>query len=193
MTQFPGAQRPGPNRHFQHYPAHCINWDLASSLRYGRASDSIGFECALTQIRFTASYGATSKAQVCLFRRSHSAGRVATQGDRGATSRSGDFYHFRGYKFSPRLVQKPHLEMFQSGNSDDVRHNGAEVADRSFTNDNALEGFRRVVCFRILQSIGLSFSSTSVRFRILYSQLIRQRTSVRIECRQISTAQRTPS
>jgi alkanesulfonate monooxygenase len=55
---------------------------------------------------------------------------------------AGDFYRFRGYKLSPQPVQKPHPEIFQGGNSDDARRNGAEVADWYFMNGNDLDGFR---------------------------------------------------
>jgi alkanesulfonate monooxygenase len=37
------------------------SWDLQSNLRYARAAEAAGFEYALTQIRFTASYGASGK------------------------------------------------------------------------------------------------------------------------------------
>lgn len=55
---------------------------------------------------------------------------------------AGDFYRFRNYRLSPKPVQKPHPEIFQGGNSDDARVNGAEVADWYFMNGNDLEGFR---------------------------------------------------
>ena len=38
------------------------SWDLQSNLRYARAAEAAGFEYALTQIRFTASYGASGKS-----------------------------------------------------------------------------------------------------------------------------------
>lgn len=55
---------------------------------------------------------------------------------------AGDFYRFRNYKLSPKPLQKPHPPIFQGGNSDDARVNGAEVADWYFMNGNDLEGFR---------------------------------------------------
>lgn len=55
---------------------------------------------------------------------------------------SGDFYRFTNYNLSPKPVQKPHPEIFQGGNSDDARDNGAEVSDWYFMNGNDLEGFR---------------------------------------------------
>lgn len=39
-------------------------------------------------------------------------------------------------------MQKPHPEIFQGGNSDDARDNGAQVSDWYFMNGNDLEGFR---------------------------------------------------
>jgi alkanesulfonate monooxygenase len=42
----------------------------------------------------------------------------------------------------PKPLQKPHPEIFQGGNSDDARVNGAEVSDWYFMNGNDLDGFR---------------------------------------------------
>jgi alkanesulfonate monooxygenase len=53
---------------------------------------------------------------------------------------SGDFYRFTNYHLSPKPVQKPHPEIFQGGNSDDTRNNGAEVSDWYFMNGNDLNG-----------------------------------------------------
>ncbi|KAM0324639.1 hypothetical protein ACHAQA_008030 [Verticillium albo-atrum] len=55
---------------------------------------------------------------------------------------SGDFYRYTNYNLSPKPLQKPHPEIFQGGNSDDARVNGAEVSDWYFMNGNDLEGFR---------------------------------------------------
>jgi alkanesulfonate monooxygenase len=37
------------------------NWDLPSNVRYAKTAEEYGFEYALTQIRFTASYGAVNQ------------------------------------------------------------------------------------------------------------------------------------
>ncbi|KAK5657572.1 hypothetical protein OQA88_3146 [Cercophora sp. LCS_1] len=191
------------------------SWDLKSNLRYARAAETNGFEYALTQIRFTASYGAANQHESVSFSQAilsgteklkviaailpgpwnpavaakqiasidhYSEGRIAVNivsgwfkgeftaigewwldhaeryrrsnefmrclrgiwtapEDEGFTF-AGDFYRFRNYRLSPKPVQKPHPEIFQGGNSDDARHNGAEVSDWYFMNGNDLEGFR---------------------------------------------------
>lgn len=191
------------------------NWDLQSNLRYAQSAESAGFEYALTQIRFTASYGAAYQHESVSFSQAllqgtqrlkviaailpgpwnpavaakqlasidhYSNGRIAVNivsgwfkgeftaigewwlehaeryrrsnefiqclkgiwtapEDRGFTF-AGDFYRFRNYKLSPKPVQQPHPEIFQGGNSDDARNNGAEVSDWYFMNGNDLEGFR---------------------------------------------------
>lgn len=191
------------------------SWDLKSNLRYAQTAECVGFEYALTQIRFTASYGAANQHESVSFSQAllqgteklkliaailpgpwnpavaakqiasidhYSEGRIAVNivsgwfkgeftaigewwldhaeryrrsnefmrclrgiwtapEDEGFTF-AGDFYRFRNYKLSPKPVQKPHPPIFQGGNSDDARHNGAEVADWYFMNGNDLEGFR---------------------------------------------------
>ncbi|KAH6616089.1 luciferase-like domain-containing protein [Chaetomium sp. MPI-SDFR-AT-0129] len=191
------------------------SWDLPSNLRYARAAESAGFEYALTQIRFTASYGASHQHESVSFSQAllhgtsklkviaailpgpwnpavvakqiasidnYTDGRIAVNivsgwfkgeftaigewwldhaeryrrsnefmqclrgiwtadAEEGFTF-AGDFYRFRGYKLSPKPVQQPHPEIFQGGNSDDARRNGAEVADWYFMNGNDLDGFR---------------------------------------------------
>ncbi|EAQ90468.1 hypothetical protein CHGG_02403 [Chaetomium globosum CBS 148.51] len=191
------------------------SWDLQSNLRYARAAEAAGFEYALTQIRFTASYGASDQHESVSFSQAllqgtstlrviaailpgpwapavvakqiasidhYSGGRIAVNivsgwfkgeftaigewwldhaeryrrsaefmrclrgiwtapAEEGFTF-GGDFYRFRGYKLSPKPVQRPHPEIFQGGNSDDARENGAQVADWYFMNGNDLEGFR---------------------------------------------------
>ncbi|KAF4779318.1 methanesulfonate monooxygenase [Colletotrichum scovillei] len=57
----------------------------------------------------------------------------------------GDFYRYRNYVLNPKPVQKPHPEIFQGGNSDDARNNGAEVSDWYFMNGNDLDGFRNQI------------------------------------------------
>ncbi|KAK3386047.1 luciferase-like domain-containing protein [Podospora didyma] len=191
------------------------SWDLKSNLRYAQAAEKVGFEYALTQIRFTASYGASNQHESVSFSQAllhgteklkliaallpgpwnpavaakqiasidhYSEGRIAVNivsgwfkgeftaigewwldhaeryrrsnefmrclrgiwtapDDEGFTF-AGDFYRFRNYKLSPKPVQQPHPEIFQGGNSDDARDNGAEVADWYFMNGNDLDGFR---------------------------------------------------
>lgn len=191
------------------------SWDLKSNLRYARTAESLGFEYALTQIRFTALYGASNQHESVSFSQAilqgterlrviaailpgpwhpgvvakqiasidhYSEGRIAVNvvsgwfrgeftamgewwldhaeryrrsnefmrclrgiwtapEDEGFTF-AGDFYRFRGYKLNPKPVQKPHPEIFQGGNSDDAKHNGAEVADWYFMNGNDLDGLR---------------------------------------------------
>ncbi|KAK3376506.1 luciferase-like domain-containing protein [Lasiosphaeria ovina] len=192
------------------------NWDLASNLRYAAAAERSGFEYALTQIRFTASYGAANQHESVSFSQAllqgtttlkviaailpgpwnpavaakqlasidhYSGGRVAVNivsgwfkgeftaigewwldhaeryrrsnefirclrgiwtapDDGDGFTFAGDFYRFRNYRLSPKPVQQPHPEIFQGGNSDDARANGAEVSDWYFMNGNDLEGFR---------------------------------------------------
>jgi alkanesulfonate monooxygenase len=191
------------------------SWDLKSNLRYAQTAERVGFEYALTQIRFTASYGAANQHESVSFSQAilqgteklkviaailpgpwnpavaakqiasidhYSEGRIAVNivsgwfkgeftaigewwldhaeryrrskefmqclrgiwtapEDEGFTF-AGDFYRFRNYRLSPKPVQKPHPEIFQGGNSDDARDNGAEVSDWYFMNGNDLEGFR---------------------------------------------------
>ncbi|KAK3348849.1 luciferase-like domain-containing protein, partial [Lasiosphaeria hispida] len=191
------------------------SWDLKSNLRYAQTAERVGFEYALTQIRFTASYGAANQHESVSFSQAllqgteklkliaailpgpwnpavaakqlasidhYSEGRIAvnivsgwfkgeftaigewwldhaeryrrsnefmrclrgiwTAGDDEGFTFAGDFYRFRNYRLSPKPVQKPHPPIFQGGNSDDARTNGAEVADWYFMNGNDLEGFR---------------------------------------------------
>ena len=191
------------------------SWDLKSNLRYAQTAERVGFEYALTQIRFTASYGAANQHESVSFSQAllqgterlkviaailpgpwnpavaakqlasidnYSEGRIAVNivsgwfkgeftaigewwldhaeryrrsnefmqclrgiwtapDDEGFTF-AGDFYRFRNYRLSPKPVQKPHPEIFQGGNSDDARNNGAEACDWYFMNGNDLEGFR---------------------------------------------------
>ena len=42
------------------------NWDLDSNAKYARTAEQVGFEYALTQIRFMAGYGAVSFLIRCL-------------------------------------------------------------------------------------------------------------------------------
>ncbi|KAK1773693.1 luciferase-like domain-containing protein [Copromyces sp. CBS 386.78] len=175
-------------------------WDLKSNVRYARTAESVGFEYALTQIRFTASYSAASQHESVSFSQAllhhteklkviaailpgpwnpavvakqvasidnYTDGRVAVNivsgwnksefhsigewwlttpsataaQDEGFTF-AGDFYRFRNYKLSPKPVASPHPEIFQGGNSDDAKNNGAEVSDLYFMNGMELEGFR---------------------------------------------------
>ncbi|ORY67683.1 methanesulfonate monooxygenase [Pseudomassariella vexata] len=191
------------------------NWDLASNIRYALAAEQAGFEYALTQIRFMASYGASHQHESVSFSQAilsgtsklkliaallpglwsptvaakqiasidhYSNGRIAVNvvsgwfkgeftavgewwlehGERYRRSNefirclrgiwtadeetgftfSGDFYRFRDYRLSPKPVQTPHPEIFQGGNSEDARNNGAEVSDWYFMNGNDLDGFR---------------------------------------------------
>jgi alkanesulfonate monooxygenase len=190
------------------------SWDLPANVRYARTAEDNGFEYALTQIRFTASYGAANQHESVTFSQAilhntqrikviaallpgpwnpavaakqiasidnYTNGRIAvnivsgwfkgeftaigewwlehaeryrrsnefiralkgiwTAGEDGFTF-GGDFYRFRNYKLSPKPLQKPHPEIFQGGNSDDARNNGAEVSDWYFMNGNDLDGFR---------------------------------------------------
>jgi len=187
---------------------------LPSNIRYARTAENHGFEYALTQIRFTASYGAANQHESVTFSQAllhhterikviaailpgpwnpavaakqiasidnYTNGRIAvnivsgwfkgeftalgewwlehaeryrrsnefirclkgiwTAGDEGFTF-GGDFYRFRNYQLAPKPLQKPHPEIFQGGNSDDARNNGAEVSDWYFMNGNDLDGFR---------------------------------------------------
>ena len=184
-------------------------WDLASNVRYAQTAEQVGFEYALTQIRFTASYGAASQHESVTFSQAllhntqklkviaallpgpwnptiaakqiasidnYTNGRIAVNivsgwfkgeftavgewwlehAERYRRSREfieclrgiwtapegkgftygGDFYRFRDYQLSPKPIQKPHPEIFQGGNSDDARNNGAEVSDWYFMNGN---------------------------------------------------------
>lgn len=191
------------------------DWSLKSNLQYARTAEKHGFEYALTQIRFTTSYGASNQHESVSFSQAllsgteklkviaailpgpwnpvvaakqlasidnYSDGRIAVNivsgwfkgeftaigewwldhaeryrrsnefmrclrgiwtapEDEGFTF-AGDFYRLRNYKLSPKPVQKPHPPIFQGGNSEDARVNGAEVADWYFMNGNDLEGFR---------------------------------------------------
>ncbi|PSN74020.1 methanesulfonate monooxygenase [Corynespora cassiicola Philippines] len=190
------------------------NWDLPSNIRYAKIAEDHGFEYALTQIRFTASYGAANQHESVSFSQAllhnterlkviaailpgpwnpavvakqiasidnYTNGRIAvnivsgwfkgeftsigqwwlehseryrrsnefiralkgiwTAGEEGFTF-GGDFYQFRNYHLQPKPLQKPHPEIFQGGNSDDARVNGAEVSDWYFMNGNDLDGFR---------------------------------------------------
>jgi alkanesulfonate monooxygenase len=190
------------------------SWDLASNVRYAKTAEATGFEYALTQIRFTASYGAANQHESVSFSQAllhnterlkviaailpgpwnpvvvakqiasidnYTNGRIAvnivsgwfkgeftsigqwwlehseryrrsnefiralkgiwTAGEEGFTF-GGDFYQFRDYHLAPKPLQKPHPEIFQGGNSDDARTNGAEVSDWYFMNGNDLDGFR---------------------------------------------------
>jgi alkanesulfonate monooxygenase len=186
-------------------------------VRYAQTAETHGFEYALTQIRFTASYGAANQHESVSLSQgllhnttslkliaailpgpwnptiaakqlasidNYTNGRIAvnmvsgwlkgeftaigqwwlehgeryrrtnefirclkgiwTSGEEGFTF-GGDFYQFRDYKLSPKPVQKPHPEIFQGGNSDDARNNGAEVSDWYFMNGNDLDGFREQI------------------------------------------------
>jgi alkanesulfonate monooxygenase len=183
-------------------------------VRYARTAEDNGFEYALSQIRFTASYGAANQHESVTFSQAilhnterikviaallpgpwnpavaakqiasidhYTNGRIAvnvvsgwfkgeftalgewwlehaeryrrsnefiralkgiwTAGEEGYTF-GGDFYRFRNYKLNPKPLQRPHPEIFQGGNSDDARNNGAEVSDWYFMNGNDLDGFR---------------------------------------------------
>jgi len=69
---------------------------------------------------------------------------IWTAGSEGFTY-GGDFYQYRQYKLSPQPLKwegREHPEIFQGGNSDDARDNGAQVSDWYFMNGNDLEGFR---------------------------------------------------
>ena len=181
--------------------------DLKSNIRYARTAERVGFEYALSQIRFTAGYGAAEQYESVSFSQAllhhteklkliaallpgpwnpavaakqiasidnYTDGRISVNvvsgwfkgeftaigewwlehaeryrrskefiqclrgiwtapEDEGFTF-AGDFYRFRNYKLSPKPVQKPHPEIFQGGNSDDARDNGAEVSDWYFMN-----------------------------------------------------------
>lgn len=186
-------------------------------MRYARTAEDNGFEYALTQIRFTASYGAANQHESVSFSQAllhnterlkviaailpgpwnpvvvakqiasidnYTNGRIAvnivsgwfkgeftsigqwwlehseryrrsnefiralrgiwTAGEEGFTF-AGDFYQFRNYHLQPKPLQKPHPEIFQGGNSDDARVNGAEVSDWYFMNGNDLDGFRNQI------------------------------------------------
>ncbi|KAF1358052.1 methanesulfonate monooxygenase [Lizonia empirigonia] len=177
------------------------SWDLKSNTRYAQTAEAVGFEYALTQIRFTASYGAANQHESVTFSQAllhqterlkliaailpgpwnptiaakqiasidhYTNGRIAvnivsgwfkgeftavgqwwlehaeryrrsrefiealkgiwTAGDEGFTY-GGDFYQYR----------QEHPEIFQGGNSDDARDNGAEVSDWYFMNGNQIQ------------------------------------------------------
>jgi alkanesulfonate monooxygenase len=42
------------------------NWDLDSNIKYARTAEKVGFEYALSQIRFMAGYGAVSIPEFAL-------------------------------------------------------------------------------------------------------------------------------
>lgn len=42
------------------------NWDLDSNIKYARTAEKVGFEYALSQIRFMAGYGAVSILEFAL-------------------------------------------------------------------------------------------------------------------------------
>ncbi|KAF2679634.1 bacterial luciferase-like protein [Lentithecium fluviatile CBS 122367] len=194
------------------------SWDLPSNIRYARTAETHGFEYALTQIRFTASYGAANQHESVSFSQAllhntdklkviaailpgpwnpavvakqiasidnYTNGRIAvnivsgwfkgeftaigewwlehaeryrrsnefirclkgiwTAPEEEGFSFGGDFYRFRNYRLAPKPLQKPYPEIFQGGNSDDARRNGAEVSDWYFMNGNTLEGFREQI------------------------------------------------
>jgi NADPH:quinone reductase-like Zn-dependent oxidoreductase len=178
------------------------NWDIKSNVRYARTAEQVGFEYALSQIRFMAGYGAANQhepvtiSQALLAKTErlkliaallpgpwnpavaakqiasidhYSEGRIAVNvvsgwfkaeftaigqwwldhSERYRRSREfieclkgiwtqekftfkGDFYQFNDYPLAPKplvLPNRPYPEIFQGGNSDDARANGAAVSD----------------------------------------------------------------
>lgn len=197
------------------------NWDLKSNVRYARTAEQVGFEYALSQIRFMSGYGAASQHEPVTFSQALLAkterikliaallpgpwnpavaakqiasidnycdGRIAVNvvsgwfkaevgpwhhnrffiravlirrqftsigqwwldhSERYRRSREfiqclkgiwtqdkftfkGDFYQFNDYPLQPKplvLPNRPYPEIFQGGNSDDARNNGAAVSD----------------------------------------------------------------
>jgi NADPH:quinone reductase-like Zn-dependent oxidoreductase len=178
------------------------NWDLKSNVRYARTAEKVGFEYALSQIRFMAGYGAANQHEPVTFSQAllakterlkliaallpgpwnpavaakqiasidnYSDGRIAVNvvsgwfkaeftsigqwwldhAERYRRSREfieclkgiwtqekftfkGDFYQFHDYPLQPKplvLPNRPYPEIFQGGNSDDARANGAAVSD----------------------------------------------------------------
>jgi NADPH:quinone reductase-like Zn-dependent oxidoreductase len=178
------------------------NWDLKSNVRYARTAERVGFEYALSQIRFMAGYGAANQHEPVTFSQAllakterlkliaallpgpwnpavaakqiasidnYSDGRIAVNvvsgwfkaeftsigqwwldhAERYRRSREfieclkgiwtqekftfkGDFYQFHDYPLQPKplvLPNRPYPEIFQGGNSDDARANGAAVSD----------------------------------------------------------------
>ncbi|KAJ6565808.1 alkanesulfonate monooxygenase [Mycena vulgaris] len=58
----------------------------------------------------------------------------------------GDFYQFNNYTLKPKpliLPGRPHPEIFQGGNSLDVRENAGAVSDVYFMDGNTIEGLER--------------------------------------------------
>jgi alkanesulfonate monooxygenase len=171
-------------------------------VRYARTAERVGFEYALSQIRFMAGYGAANQHEPVTFSQAllakterlkliaallpgpwnpavaakqiasidnYSDGRVAVNvvsgwfkaeftsigqwwldhAERYRRSREfieclkgiwtqekftykGDFYQFHDYPLQPKplvLPNRPYPEIFQGGNSDDARANGAAVSD----------------------------------------------------------------
>ncbi|RMZ67688.1 methanesulfonate monooxygenase [Pyrenophora seminiperda CCB06] len=221
------------------------SWDLPSNIRYARTAEAHGFEYALTQIRFTAAYGAAHQHESITLSQAllhhtmrlkviaailpgpltpvvvakqiasidnYTNGRVAvnivsgwnkseftaigewwlehaeryrrsnefiqclrgiwTAGEEGegegaqGFSFSGDFYRFHNYKLNPKPLQKPHPEIFQGGNSDDARNNGAEVSDWYFMNGNDLEGFREQIADVKARAVKAGRGPDAVRFAV---------------------------
>lgn len=178
------------------------NWDLKSNIKYARTAEQVGFEYALSQIRFMAGYGAANQhepvtiSQALLAKTerlkliaallpgpwnpavaakqiasidNYSDGRIAVNvvsgwfkaeftsigqwwldhSERYRRSREfiqclkgiwteekftfkGDFYQFNDYPLAPKplvLPNRAHPEIFQGGNSDDAKANGAAVSD----------------------------------------------------------------
>lgn len=178
------------------------NWDLKSNVKYARTAEQVGFEYALSQIRFMAGYGAANQHEPVTFSQAllakterlkliaallpgpwnpavaakqiasidnYSEGRIAVNvvsgwfkaeftsigqwwldhSERYRRSREfieclkgiwtqekftfkGDFYQFNDYPLQPKplvLPNRPYPEIFQGGNSDDARANGAAVSD----------------------------------------------------------------
>ncbi|KAI9700153.1 MAG: hypothetical protein M1820_006935 [Bogoriella megaspora] len=214
-------------------------WDLDANVRYAQTAEKVGFEYALSQIRFMAGYGAdhqhesVSISQALLHFTSklnviaallpgpwnpavaakqiasidqYTNGRISVNvvsgwfkaeftsigqwwldhGERYRRSRefiqclrgiwtsekfsfSGDFYQFHDYPLQPKpkvLPNRPHPEIFQGGNSDDARDNGATVSDYYFMNGNTLEGFQTQIADVKARAAKVSNRLTPIKFAL---------------------------
>jgi FMNH2-dependent dimethyl sulfone monooxygenase len=131
---------------------------LSTTAKLARLAERAGFEYALSQVRYTASYGAEwfkdefrQLGEPWLehderYRRSaefiQALKLIWTEDE---ANLAGDFHRIRDFSLKPKPLSwpgRPHPEIFQGGNSTAARRNGGQLSDWYFSNGKSFDGVR---------------------------------------------------
>ena len=141
------------------------DWSFDYNRKLARLAERAGFDYALSQVRYTASYGAEFQHESTSFTADEfrQLGEPWLEHDeryrRSAefilalkriwiderANLAGDFYRIRDFSLKPKPLSwpgRPHPEIFQGGNSTAAQRNGGQLSDWYFSNGKDFDGVR---------------------------------------------------